>query len=109
MNKEMGELIKRNLLNSIIDDVKQDKIIKMSFKSNYKEYIDELYKKEKEKYSDYLKLVRLKNGNYAFSFYDGTYIEENTKKLDEKELKEMYILISKENTKKDLSEIVEEL
>ena len=107
MNKELGELIKRNALSGVIDNVKQDELVKLSFKSNYKEHIDELYKKEKD--SDYLKLVRLKNGNYAFSFYDGTYIEENTKKLDEKELKEMYILISKENTKKDLSEIVEEL
>ena len=108
MNKELGELIKRNLLNNIIDDVKEDKIIKMSFKSNYKEHIDELYKKEKEKYSDYLKLVRLKNGNYAFSFYDGTLEVEDSKTLGELELKEVYIVISKE-FETDTSEIVEEL
>lgn len=85
MNKELGELIKRNALNCVSNDLK--KMIKMSFKPNYDVFVNNLYKSEKEKYSEYLKLVKLKNKNYAFVFYDGTFLEEDSQYLNELELK----------------------
>lgn len=92
MDKKLIEAVKYNFANNIYVS---KEIVTILLKKTDDE-INELYTKEKEKYSGLVKLVRLKNGGYGLQFADG---ELSTfpygKDASIRILKEIYIAISK--------------
>lgn len=98
------ETIRQNILNQKLDSNN----LKSFTLGMSNEKINEIYTKEKEKYGQYFKLVKLKSGKFAFYFSDERLlaVPEN---MSEYELKELYCVISKEDLEKEMETILKEI